>query len=46
MKGQQSYREACAKTLEYAYDDFCAAQLAHAIGDYSTALTFANHAMN
>ncbi|MBW3129040.1 GH92 family glycosyl hydrolase [Hymenobacter profundi] len=27
------YREATAKTLEYAYDDFCAYQLASAIGN-------------
>ena len=32
------YREATAKTLEYAYDDFCGYQLAHAVGNkfYST----------
>jgi predicted alpha-1,2-mannosidase len=41
-----SFREATAKTLEYAYDDFCAAQLAHAIGDDADAKTFAIHAMN
>lgn len=44
--GETSFREACAKTLEYAYDDFCAAQLAHAIGDNADAETFAKHAMN
>jgi predicted alpha-1,2-mannosidase len=43
---KNSFHEACAKTLEYAYDDFCAAQLAHAIGDGSNAVVFARHAMN
>lgn len=42
----QSVREAGAKTLEFAYDDFCAAQLAHAIGKNAEAETFAKHAMN
>lgn len=46
VSGDKSYREACAKTLEYAYDDFCAAQLSHAIGDDANARTFARHAMN
>jgi predicted alpha-1,2-mannosidase len=41
-----TFREACAKTLEYAYDDFCAAQLAYAIGDDTDAATFAKSAMN
>ena len=31
-KGEVSFKGATAKTLEYAYDDFCAAQLAAAIG--------------
>ncbi len=39
-------REGSAKTLEYAYDDFCAAKLAHAIGKDDEARTFARHAMN
>jgi predicted alpha-1,2-mannosidase len=39
-------REAGAKTLEYAYDDFCAARLASMIGDESAASVFARHAMN
>lgn len=43
---KDSFSEACAKTLEYAYDDYCAAQLAHAIGDDKDAATFAQHAMN
>jgi predicted alpha-1,2-mannosidase len=41
-----SFAEATAKTLEFAYDDFCAAQLAHAIGKNAEAATFAKHAMN
>lgn len=41
-----SFREATAKTLEFAYDDFCAAQLAHAAGKDEAARTFARHAMN
>jgi predicted alpha-1,2-mannosidase len=39
-------REAGAKTVEYAYDDFCAARLASAIGNQSAAKIFAQHAMN
>jgi predicted alpha-1,2-mannosidase len=45
-KAGPSFREATAKTLEYAYDDFCAAQLAHAAGKDALARTFARHAMN
>ena len=41
-----SFREASSKTLEFAYDDFCAAQLAHAIGKNAEAATFARRAMN
>jgi len=43
---KKSFREAGAKTLEFAYDDFCAAQLAHAIGKDGVAKVFARHAMN
>ena len=43
---KQTYREAGAKTLEFAYDDFCAAQLAHAIGKKAEAAVFAQRAMN
>lgn len=43
---KKSFREAGAKTLEFAYDDFCAAQLAHAIGKDDVAKVFAQHAMN
>ena len=47
VKGDKdTFSEACAKTLEFAYDDFCAAQLALAIGDQTNAATFARHAMN
>jgi len=38
--------EATAKTLEYAYDDFCAAVLAHAVGRTNEAQVFARNAMN
>lgn len=38
--------EATAKTLEYAYDDFCAAVLAQAVGRPATAEAFARSAMN
>jgi predicted alpha-1,2-mannosidase len=38
--------EATAKTLEYAYDDFCAAVLAKDIGRNSEAAAFAKSAMN
>jgi predicted alpha-1,2-mannosidase len=41
-----SFIEASAKTLEFAYDDFCAAQLAHQLGKTAEAETFARHAMN
>jgi predicted alpha-1,2-mannosidase len=41
-----SFAEASAKTLEFAYDDFCAAQLAQAIGKKAEAEAFAKHAMN
>jgi predicted alpha-1,2-mannosidase len=40
------FHEATAKTLEYAYDDFCAAQLARAIGRPKEAADFARAAMN
>jgi len=39
-------QEATAKTLEYAYDDFCAAKLAYAIGRKAEADVFARKAMN
>jgi len=39
-------REATAKTLEYAYDDFCAGVLARSIGRNAVADAFAKTAMN
>ncbi len=39
-------REAAAQTLEFAYDDFCAAQLARAIGRDSEAEVFTKKTMN
>ncbi len=44
--GQPSFAEATAKTLEYAYDDFCAAQLARAVGNQQVAEEFARKSMN
>ncbi|MEI8291050.1 MAG: GH92 family glycosyl hydrolase [Verrucomicrobiota bacterium] len=41
-----SFRGAASKTLESAYDDYCAAQLARAIGKNAEAATFARRAMN
>ena len=38
---RESFREAAAKTLEYAYDDFCAARLARAAGRKAEAAVFA-----
>jgi predicted alpha-1,2-mannosidase len=46
VRGEPSFAEATAKTLEYAYDDFCAAQLARAIGHNAEAEQFARKAMN
>lgn len=40
------FKEATAKTLEYAYDDFCAAVLARAVGRNVEADDFAKDAMN
>jgi predicted alpha-1,2-mannosidase len=40
------FKEATAKTLEYAYDDFCAAVLARAVGRHDEADEFAKDAMN
>jgi len=41
-----NYREATAKSLEYAYDDFCAAVLARRIGRDRVADAFVKSAMN
>jgi predicted alpha-1,2-mannosidase len=46
VKGETSFREATAKTLEFAYDDFCLAKLANAIGRKADAEMFASRAMN
>ena len=40
------FHEATAKTLEYAYDDWCIAQLAKAIGDTQTAGLYEKRALN
>jgi predicted alpha-1,2-mannosidase len=40
----QSESESVSKTLEYAYDDWCVAQLADALGDRATAATFRQRA--
>jgi predicted alpha-1,2-mannosidase len=45
-RGEPRITEATAKTLEYAYDDFCAAQLAKAMGKTAEAEAFAKHALN
>lgn len=41
-----NFREATAKSLEYSYDDFCAAKLAQSIGRNKEAAMFAKSAMN
>jgi predicted alpha-1,2-mannosidase len=46
VKSEPRFAEATAKTLEYAYDDFCAAKLAAAIGRSAEAEQFARKAMN
>jgi predicted alpha-1,2-mannosidase len=46
VRGEPSVAEATAKTLEYDYDDFCAAQLARAIGKTAEAEEFTRKAMN
>ena len=46
VKGEPSVGEATAKSLEYSYDDFCAARLAQAVGRDKDAETFARSAMN
>jgi predicted alpha-1,2-mannosidase len=46
VRGEPSVAEATAKTLEYAYDDFCAAQLARATGHQPEAEQFLKKAMN
>lgn len=46
VRGEPSFAEATAKTLEYAYDDFCVAQLATAIGRKAEADEFYRKALN
>ncbi len=46
VKGEPSIHEATAKTLEFAYDDFCAARLAQAVGRPAEAAQFLVKAMN
>ena len=46
VKGETNFVEAGSKTIEYSYDDFCAALLAQSIGDTDNAQTFAKTAMN
>ena len=46
VKGEPTFPEASSKTVEYSYDDFCAAKLAYAIGDTADGDTFLKHAMN
>lgn len=41
-----SFRESTAKTLEFAYNDFCAAVFAKSIGRNTEAAAFAKNAMN
>ncbi len=45
-RGETSFAEATAKTLEYAYDDWCLAQLAKAAHRTGEAAEFARRAMN
>ncbi len=46
VRGEPSFAEATAKSLEYAYDDYCAAQFARSIGRQAEAEVFAKRAMN
>ncbi len=46
VKGETSFGEATAKTLEFAYNDYCSAKLALAAGRTAEAQTFARKAMN
>lgn len=43
---QTRVSEAASKTLEYAYDDFCAAVLSQATGKKAEAEAFAKHSLN
>ncbi len=46
VRGETSFREATAKTLEFAYNDYCLAKLANAVGRTADAEVFARSAMN
>jgi len=46
VKGETSFHEATAKTLEFAYDDYCLAKLANSVGRKADAQLFAQRAMN
>ncbi|HEY1789102.1 MAG TPA: GH92 family glycosyl hydrolase [Verrucomicrobiae bacterium] len=46
VSGEQSVPEAGSKTIEYSYDDFCAALMAKSIGDTADFQTFSKHATN
>ena len=46
VRGEPSVAEATAKTLEYAYDDYCAGQFARSIGKNAEAQEFFRKAMN
>lgn len=46
VAGEPSIPEAGSKTIEYSYDDFCAALMAKSIGDTADFETFAKHVTN
>lgn len=46
VAGEPSVPEAGSKTIEYSYDDFCAALVAKSIGDTANFETFSKHATN
>ena len=46
VRGEPSVAEGTAKTLEYAYNDWCAALMARAAGREADAATFSKKAMN
>ncbi|HWH69061.1 MAG TPA: glycoside hydrolase family 92 protein, partial [Candidatus Sulfotelmatobacter sp.] len=46
VRGEPSVAEATAKSLEYAYDDFCAGVLAQAVGRKTEAGQFFKNALN
>jgi predicted alpha-1,2-mannosidase len=46
VDGEPTFPEASSKTVEYSYDDFCAAKLAYALGDKADGDNFAKTMMN